>query len=116
MSVPNCQICGHPDYLPSGCCHWHVIRGIEKERDATQEQLQESAVLLEQWITIATTHRTAGLSLAKTGMAMREAQKEYFKTKSKAALIRSKELEKALDAMHQEVIGNGLQPGAGVEG
>ena len=45
--VARCPICGHPDYLPSGCCHWYVIRGIEKERDDARAQLARQTAIIE---------------------------------------------------------------------
>ena len=45
--LPKCPVCGHPDYLPSGCCHWHVIRGLEKERDALRGELERLTAELE---------------------------------------------------------------------
>lgn len=34
MAVSNCPMCGHPDYLPRGCCHWREIRRLEAEIDS----------------------------------------------------------------------------------
>jgi hypothetical protein len=42
--------------------------------------------------------------IAELGAAMREAQKEYFRTRSEAALAKSKELEKRFDLAVREIL------------
>ena len=47
MAVSNCPMCGHPDYLPRGCCHWREIRRLEAEIGSLRAENEDMRICLE---------------------------------------------------------------------